>query len=56
MPLQPLNSAKQESDSASLSDVTLEGETAATRRVPWQRACSRAMLRPGREYAQEMQL
>ena len=27
MPLQPLNSAKQESDSASLSDVTLEGET-----------------------------
>ena len=53
---QPLTSAKQESGSANPSEVTLAEGEAAPRRALWQRACSEALLQPGRGGAQEGQL
>ena len=53
---QPLTSAKQESGSANPSEVTLEGDSRSKRRALWQRACSEALLQPGRGDAQEGQL
>ena len=53
---QPLTSANQESGSANPSEVTLAEGEAAPRRALWQRACSEALLQPGRGGAQEGQL